>query len=117
MCFLFIFVCSIILLTNPNEKSTIYATKGELLMARKLIRDAANKRTLMRENALKRGYCMNCKRDGVFNQLHKYWYEPDIGGSDQADRFALPFCSVDCYRAYYDVGDMLRSLKLNVMGK
>lgn len=70
-------------------------------MARKLTRDGANKRTFMRENALKRGVCMWCKRDGMSNQLYKYWWEPDIGGDDQADRHALPFCSVDCYRHYH----------------
>jgi hypothetical protein len=85
-------------------------------MARKLERDAVNKRTLMRENALKRGYCMNCKRDGTFNQLYKYWYENDIGGDDKPDRFALPFCSIGCYRAYNDE-PLLQSLKLNVMGQ
>ena len=69
-------------------------------MARKLTRDSENKRTFMRENALKRGVCMNCKRSGVENQLYKYWWEPDIGGNDKAERHALPFCSIKCYREY-----------------
>lgn len=73
-------------------------------MARKLEYDKENKRTLMRENALKRGVCMWCKRNGIENQLYKYWYEPDIGGIDKPDRFAMPFCSIDCYRAYYNEG-------------
>lgn len=69
-------------------------------MARKLTYDREGKRTLMRENALRRGVCMWCKRSGISNQLYKYWYEPDIGGNDRADRHALPFCSIDCYRMY-----------------
>jgi hypothetical protein len=70
-------------------------------MARKLERDTANKRTFMRENALKRGVCMWCKRNGIEHQLYKYWYENDIGGNDAADRHALPFCSVGCYSHYH----------------
>ena len=77
-------------------------------MARKLIRDKEGKRTLMRENALTASagllhWCANCKARP--QQLYKYWYEPDIGGDDQADKFALPFCSVDCYRHYEDYKD------------
>ena len=44
-------------------------------MARKLTRDSENIRTFMRENALKRGVCMWCKRNGIEHQLYKYWYE------------------------------------------
>lgn len=71
-------------------------------MARKLSYSKSEKMTFMRENALKRGVCMNCKRSGVDNQLYKYWWEPDIGGNDQAERHALPFCSIKCYRSYVE---------------
>ena len=87
-------------------------------MARKLHYDRANKRTFMRENVMGNTItgvrvCAACKKQR--KTLYKYWFEPDIGGSDTAPRYAVPFCSIDCYREYFDE-PLLQSLKQNLVG-